>query len=431
MKRVFWKLVLSFIILLSSKININSSEPIRDYLNEQINSGKSQVYWAKELGVSRSTISRFLNNHTKKSFKIEKLFRIKLPETYEALTRSSIVDSAGFTDKNVAIQGSFTPSDDFPNVFSYKPSYIKAHKIRLESSYPNAKAPIAIAFRDDGDGKGALYDHFTFQKITSYPTLICAHDSMNHTKLQTFQRGVGYGLTFGESDEYGKKIPPLVHNISEIGLLVIPGRIREKEFDAVRQQHESNLIKWALIRGQPILSICAGSWRLWEAIGGKIDEISDHNYGGGMIRISATTGRVGYNKQIHRIHINGDTVLNMIMGPGNRPTVNSIHWKAPSPIDIPFLAKISAYSVEDTTIAPNSRQGTQMIPESGTIEAYENTYGSPFFGIQWHPEAYSVNEENGDKHQAILCYMADAGSAYYHKRKLLKELMGFQKLIQS
>ena len=186
-------------------------------------------------------------------------------------------------------------------------------------------------------------------------------------------------------------------------------------------------MKQARLRGQPILAVCAGSWRLWEALGGKLEEVSDHSYGGGMIRLNEM-GKIGYNKQIHRIKVESNTLLNDIMNISketDRPSVNSVHWKAPSEKKIPSLVRVSAKAVADNKIAPNTRQGTQMKPQNDTIEAFENQYGAPLLGIQWHPEAYTKNDSDEmtpDKHIAILEFMAKAGQAYHHKRLMLKEL---------
>ncbi|MBN9413311.1 MAG: gamma-glutamyl-gamma-aminobutyrate hydrolase family protein [Candidatus Paracaedimonas acanthamoebae] len=459
----FYLAILTVLFLLNlSKTYANDYNLIRDYMLAENQKGKKQSYFAEKLDISEATISRFLNKKVETSPKLLEKFKSKLPKTYQKLitpqklqATKQIKKKANFPVKKLifkeegekhipqvplqtkegASQKKLSSAlaqmpvkvNSTLSVMPFnKPSEILAQKKKINQEDKAKKAPIVIAFREEGDGKGALYDHYTVQRITKYPTQISAHENMRTKKLTEYQRTVTYSLTYGNKHN-GQIIPETINNAFEGGLLFIPGRARVNEFDSFRKEHEENLLKQAFLRGQPILAICAGSWRLWESLGGKLEEVEDHCYGGGMIRISETTGEVGYNKQIHRVKVHKDTLLRSIMGTAvdERPSVNSLHWKAPSSKKIPTLAKISAISVADNKIAPNTRQGEQMSPEEGTIEAFENMHGAPFLGIQWHPEAYTRADSEDmvpEKHLAILEYMAKAGQAYHHKRLMLKEL---------
>ena len=75
-------------------------------------------------------------------------------------------------------------------------------------------------------------------------------------------------------------------------------------------------------------------------------------------------------------------------------------------------------------MAPKNRQGEQMEPTSGSIEAFEMKHGAPTVGIQWHPEAYFKQRPTPEdkRHTNILKSMAEAGDAYQAKRRMLGEL---------
>ncbi|OJX14055.1 MAG: hypothetical protein BGO77_01690 [Caedibacter sp. 37-49] len=435
--------------LFSPRVGADDYQLIRNYIVAEVQMGKTQSYFARTLKVSDATISLFVNNKVTSSPKLLRNFKSRLPAVYKELTtpkkaskkkkvvaKIAIAKRLDFEAETVKSEeeapveivkeklenNSHNVQNAIKNLLN-KPSQIKVDRKKITSAKP---APIVIAFRDEGSGKGAFYDHYTVQKATKYPTLISAHPKMRLKSLKDHSKTITYRLKHGVEQE-GQVIPESIDNFSDQGLLFIPGRIRDNEFEPVRKEHEENILKQARLRGQPILAVCAGSWRLWEALGGKLEEVSDHSYGGGMIRLNEM-GKIGYNKQIHRIKVESNTLLNDIMNISketDRPSVNSVHWKAPSEKKIPSLVRVSAKAVADNKIAPNTRQGTQMKPQNDTIEAFENQYGAPLLGIQWHPEAYTKNDSDEmtpDKHIAILEFMAKAGQAYHHKRLMLKEL---------
>ncbi len=284
-------------------------------------------------------------------------------------------------------------------------------------------SPIIISYRNESHGGGAYYDHYTIRKATRADTII-AHSGQMEI------------LAFDQSIKFSLPTPTSYSDFTQIsdksGLLVIPGRSREIETKRsvdhrIRSEFEQNLIKNALLRGQPILAMCAGSWQLWQAMGGSIVTVEDHNYGAGMPRISQTHGNIGYNKQIHRIRITEDNLLKNIMrvSSSDRPSVNSVHWMAPYGPSKPARVIISAITVQDDDIAPNSRQSRKMKPTADSVEAFENEFGAPVMGIQWHPEAYNESDKadlESQKHLGIIKFMAAAGTTYFNKRRVLKEL---------
>ena len=87
-----------------------------------------------------------------------------------------------------------------------------------------------------------------------------------------------------------------------------------------------------------------------------------------------------------------------------------------SPNIIPPNMKIAAKSSQYDA-APANRS-----PEDNVIEAVETCHGAPMLLIQWHPEAFNIDDIDGKYHRNILTYMAKAGDAYYWKQKVLLEL---------
>ncbi len=296
------------------------------------------------------------------------------------------------------------------------------------------KSPIAISYRDEGNGKGAFYDHYTIRRITQTLTVMGTTPAIPTTAFANYLNYRAGHNEFGLS--LNTNLPESHPSVFEYaGLLFIPGRARETEdkrpaVHEARTKHEQKLIREAVLHGQPILAVCAGSWQLWEYFGGHTVNVTDHNYGAGMPRI-LNNGKVGYNKQIHRIKINAHSLLAASMGytaatvQQARPSVNSVHWAAPDTNSTPDALTVTAYSVRDDSIAPNSRQGGTMAVQANTAEAFETKHGAPILGVQWHPEAYNVDDKASmsSKNQlSVLQYMAEAGHTYQNRRRVVQEL---------
>lgn len=294
------------------------------------------------------------------------------------------------------------------------------------------KPSVGIPFRRDGNGKGAYYDHYTMQLTTATRTRVIRHEDKKVSQLHEYVRQVTHQLPFGV-DHQGA-MSPVKSTREDFGLLCIPGISRssfESEEGRVRKQFQSKLIQKARLSGRPILAICGGCWQLWEEFGGNVREVKGHNYRGGMPRIKETTGKVGHNKQVHRIRITSEgKILNggmRIASPETVfPMVNSVHWLAPSEDKSPAEFEVSARSVEDVAIAPlvTFNDVTKPLEPEECIEAFESRFGVPILGVQWHPEAYTKNCPEyflADSQIGILEYMIQAGKTYQLKKKMLAE----------
>ncbi len=168
-----------------------------------------------------------------------------------------------------------------------------------------------------------------------------------------------------------------------------------------------------MLTGQPILAVCAGSWRLWETLGGRVHEVSDHCYS--SMPYILNDGTIGNNKQVHRIELKPQSLVKQALQPdrntqqplASNPTVNSVHWLAPDEKTTPKNIAISARARPDSLIAPKNRQGREMECEEDTVEAFENISGSPVMGIGWHPESYHKNNPSREesRHLSLINYM--------------------------
>lgn len=325
---------------------------------------------------------------------------------------------------------------------------------------------IEIPYRDEGNGGGAFYDHFTIQEISHRETRISVPQHMTTTALRSYiTSGTALKLPFGEDTADGKKVPRLVQETDRMGLLVITGHARETENKRPqilqqRTAHERQLLQRAMNQGRPILGICAGTWQIWTFFGGGLRSVKDHAWE----RMPAITSRgtIGYNTQMHRVVISASSMLAGAItdfrryarskpsvaqdGAGTsaqRPElklldaihpaveliVNSVHWQAPDQNIVPraiggrSLLMISGKAKRDDHVAPKRSKSVGEAfksPDSDTVEAVEQEHGAPLLAVQWHPEAYNNDGiENSAQNRSLVTYMVKAGDAFCAKRRML------------
>lgn len=288
---------------------------------------------------------------------------------------------------------------------------------------------VAVSYRDEGLGQGALYDHFCVQKMTGWLTRVVHDPSVTTLEFSEYinkQKPHCLPLT--------PETPPLANNFGEeAAFIFLPGFTRKSsdsnpESHKIRMKFEEKLIQIAMTRGQPVLAVCAGSWTLWQAYGGTLIDVKDHNYGGGMMRLNLSEQLIKYNKMIHRVrairahtHLPQSTYLEDCLR-GQVIPVNSVHWKAvDATTKPPKNIQVSAISVHDEELAPLSRQSVPMRPDD-SVEAFETESGVPMIGIQWHPEAFNVSEPISAPHQAIFSLIKTAGQTYLNRRRVCCEI---------
>ena len=330
------------------------------------------------------------------------------------------------------------------------PSAVKKLVSERNIKVEKISAPALIPYRSEGKGKGAFYDHYTFQRLTK-------HGSVTDAIEEELQELGKYATTttvalIGEIETASGSVVPFSSPAAQAqaGLLIIPGRMRENEYCTARAQRENKLIQKARNCGQPILGICAGSWRLWESFGGTLKPVKDHCYGGGMIRMGEN-GRIAYNVQIHGVKIKDDSRLARAIGfqkddlpegeDSHSLLVNSVHWKAPDAESTPENMAICATAIQIPTIEIKTRQGVLMEPESDSVEAFETIHGALTLGTLWHLEGYNPDDAkkhtsratvyfSPEKHIHLFCEMAKAGDDFAMKRQMLREFDDILRLVE-
>ncbi len=445
-------------------ITQNNYPQFRDYLSKLMSlSGTdglpkiTQKQIADKLRVGFSGVSSFLSKETKQPKKMLGNFIVtypsefqKWPEGKKTIKRTLLkVDALYFLGLPLQI----APPLNLPPL-----ALVTAAPIRRADKFvPEAmmRAPIAISYRgheSDKDGKGMLFDHMRIQIITDFSTSTLGPESKEITdaakkRFNDELRNHPAKLPFGDQNQDLITVPPYVETCSELGLLIIPGRMRDNENEPIRLAHEYQVLRNAFNRGQPIMGICAGSWRVWEQLfiwtkfpnrlsedpiqlsnwqekDGSLVEVTDHTYSR-MLGLSTTGTDATYNVQIHKVVISKKSLLKRMLGKTTlgesvEPmTVNSVHSKAVNPGRPPANVLISAKAIKHSKIFLNNRSGKLMDPEENTVEAFETRFGAPIIGLQWHPEGYGKNTA----HSNLIKYMALAGSAYAAKRKMLSQII--------
>jgi|GEM_PF-2846845 len=453
----------------------------------EMNKKITQVVIGQLLEVNNSTVCRFLSDKINQSKKMLNNFTKKYPLEFQkwepgaekinrAITKKDclyFLDPKKVVNRPIITIPAKIPTKQMPVGFPIQKALVinltvnqaltvlpvsKQTKVNTPSPAIHKKikwkrcaipsAHIAISYRghqSNTDARGAVFDHVRIQTLLNAPTAVVITRSLTEAhKAKTLLidefKDLTFHLPFGILAQNGTTYPPHLRNFADLGLLIIPGRVHKIENEPVRLEHEYKIIREAFNRGQPMLGICAGSWRIYQQLlictkfpdrlnqfskkflDQALIDVSDHAYGGGMLRLNAE-GKLLNNKQIHDIVIQDDSLLKSIFekkADKKELTVNSVHWKAVNANfdKIPLNVKITALAAINPNIEIQTRQSNLMEPQEGTVEAFESIYGTPIMCFQWHPEGY----EKGSSHVNALKYMALAGNAYAAKRKMLKEI---------
>lgn len=464
------------------------SSQLHDYCSQLLAlSGKgalpkiTQTLIANRLNVSPSGVSSFINNKTKKSKKMLDCFEKRYPAEFIRWPQGSytIERVVRVAEALYFYRGGEYP----PRVISRRSEQLK-HKFRAPLPIlkatplmilptatktqtlktgkvvritPPQKAPIAISYRghaSEKDAQGTLFDHMRYQVITDYPTMNL------EPQLKTLEKKImdeflekvlsqhPIQLQYGDIKR-GLIVPPSIFECAELGLLIIPGRARAVENEPIRLRHEYSVIRAALNRGQPILAICAGVWRVWEQMFtwtrypdflnfdanrlsnwhsdyNTLIDATDHT-NSSMISLNVKGVDVAHNTEIHDVELVAGSLLEKAMKdpscrnkvPLDPFSVNSVHWKVVNENEIPDNVMINARSQENPKLTRKNRNKNVMHPQENCPEGFEATDGTPIMGIQWHAEGYDIATLHGN----LIEYMAAAGTAYSAKRLMLKEMM--------
>ncbi|KAM9963906.1 hypothetical protein ACTFIW_005547 [Dictyostelium discoideum] len=303
------------------------------------------------------------------------------------------------------------------------------------------KPTIAITKRTS---EGCFYDHVAIQNITQCETFILLDDQQEenivYSKLAEIARGYPYYLEFGKVfDTY--KVTPQISKIEsyEHGLLIITGRSTNElkserkaeklmvpvHDDLVRKNLEDKAINNALLRGQPILSICAGQWRLITCIINMdkskkkktekelLVETKGHNHRR-MMSLSKSKRKVIYNVIKHTLDVEKNSMFQSLLEkkegePAPYP-VNSVHGYSPKS---EVFESIPTLEIGARSSNLYGSSGSEV----GVPEAF--TYNGIVVGVLWHPEA--SEQKNND--YFLFQSMVKMGLQYKKKRDMLKEFL--------
>ena len=206
-----------------------------------------------------------------------------------------------------------------------------------------------------------------------------------------------------------------------------------------RNTFERDMINLAMTVGIPVLAVCAGSWRLLEAFGGKVrelnnDEISKHHLFAvdqtGLSKKKIKEAQDARKKVVesqhgadasvwnldHRLRVH-DGAGGVLRSAAERTALRVLDDKTSVPKDTAKViarkgqnlvfegANSTHWAVPDATPstldAPGKLTSQDMVrnptlllevvasdPATGTVEGFETIHGVPMVGAQWHPEGY-------------------------------------------
>lgn len=140
--------------------------------------------------------------------------------------------------------------------------------------------------------------------------------------------------------------------------------IDSDDYSLKRDLFELALIKQARKQNKPIFTVCRGTQLYNVALGGTLHQDIEHHW---------QDSSAEYTTQ-NMVTKNG-SLLHKIYGPSSE--INSFHHQ----------------SIKD--LAPNL-EVIAYDPKDKVIEAITSTDGSPYLGVQWHPE-FLFGSRNGDR----------------------------------
>lgn len=305
---------------------------------------------------------------------------------------------------------------------------------------------IGIVWRNDGDGKGAFWDHYSLQmyfqncetyiiqwgpiahSLEDYVTktfpsqLELTSDHLNKLKVEELvelcaQRNLNTSPKTKDTliDRLVKGYPQLRHfpkviDCDNVDVIVIAGVERKSDEDARRAFEEHLVLRYKGTKC--IIMLCGGMWRL-SAFGFKV-ESADFHANSKMISLN-TSGAVLYNTSIHEVIIQVNETTKAIWPSMNESftfEVNSVHSEGFLSMSDELLQSLEldiiAYSGSPVLINGVIRQNRakQDMVSVHCIEALcsKPRETPPLLAIQWHPEAY-FDKTLPNPHYDLLNYV--------------------------
>jgi gamma-glutamyl-gamma-aminobutyrate hydrolase PuuD len=214
--------------------------------------------------------------------------------------------------------------------------------------------------------------------------------------------------------------------------------------DPRREQFELALIQKARERGIPVLAVCAGSWRLANAFGGKTVALSPDE-----TKIHDQWERLREN--VHDISVQPDTYLDAVRREAQRYEAKPTPKGSPLPLQKELQKTSNPTKDNNVKLVVNSTHWRAVHHVNGEVtgapelqvsatdgsniaEAIEPKYPghAPMIGVQFHPEYIIPARITSDKtieinpdypfHKTILDNFVKAAETYHLKQEVMKQI---------
>lgn len=167
--------------------------------------------------------------------------------------------------------------------------------------------------------------------------------------------------------------------------------------NARRDEYELQLIRLAYHRQIPILGICRGVQMMVAALGGDVWQDLSSQYVPPMGRPHLKhAGQAARGVATHTVRVEQDSLLSRLLPCAGPLPVNSFHHQA--------------------VREPGPHLRVCATAPDGVIEAIESCEGKAILGVQWHPECFL--SEGDDGMLPLFAWLSRAAEAYRRARAL-------------
>lgn len=190
-----------------------------------------------------------------------------------------------------------------------------------------------------------------------------------------------------------------------------------------RSAYEVRLIEMARTRGIPVLAICAGSWRLLEAYGGKVRTLPVGQREQHKAKRPEDTWKIS-----HGVKIRKRTLLHDMIRHKGLSGTNSTHWAVAA--ETPGRRLVSSGREDPNRMIDVVARTAGLKPGVNTVEGFETRFGVPHVGVQWHPETNlpdmpgfgAASKEQRSAAAGLFKGMLGAAAASRARRTAVQEL---------
>eukprot|EP01122_Echinamoeba_exundans_P013501 TRINITY_DN5902_c0_g3_i1.p1 TRINITY_DN5902_c0_g3~~TRINITY_DN5902_c0_g3_i1.p1 ORF type:complete len:439 (-),score=32.38 TRINITY_DN5902_c0_g3_i1:626-1942(-) len=339
-----------------------------------------------------------------------------------------------------------------------RPSVVKA-QCQLEATQQQTQhqdVSFAVPLRKSKTKKGlpSYYDHLTLQRCVTKSTGVATRTAIISPQEDDEELLGGWWNIPKDDQRPQVFVQQSLQN--NCGALFVPGRTSD-EWKAEtgdnptpealsRRKREMQLVKEALNRGQPVLAVCAGSWRLAECLAATgnpemrytekslLMDVEGHT-AAQMISVSKQSHRqIIYKEDRHQVIL--DPQLRSMMSVSTRSiapqklAVNSVHWKA---VNLSPGSVLSKMKLDILAECPPGQpkvnvRGSEKTP-SYCVEAFGTRFGAPTVGIQWHPEANCDQTPEKNWNARLIAWFYKAGKAYLSRRRMVAQFTRISSLL--